>query len=86
MVKVICIKKTSNVTGRVLKRGEFFYVIKGHLNNYIDDIYRHGLYIKTIPIWDLIDNNYSIIGNYNSAYFLTLDEWREHQINKILNT
>ena len=87
MIKVICIKKTVSATGRFLKKGEFFYVNEIHLNYYTDDSLRRDLYIRSIPIWDLKNhNNYFIIGYYNSADFLTLDEWREQQIDKILNT
>lgn len=81
MIKIVCIKDTVNSIGILIKSGEILYMNEEQLN-YKD--------ISSMAVWGLKDHrdhkNYFIIGYYNIVDFITLDKWREKQINKILNT
>ena len=72
MIKVFCIKSFKySVSKKEIIKGNIYFTIS----------------VITTPNWSIIpiyNNNEEFLGTFHKMDFITLDEWRDQQIDKIL--
>lgn len=74
MIKVLCIEYYKHkYTKREVKKGIVYFTYPNYFYNKWD----------VIPIFEKEDSDY-LLSTFYKKYFITLDEWRNQQIDKIL--